>query len=133
MQTSLLCTKWSKTLLTIELRFIFGWNKFLFVYQFANYNYCFKFCIRHSLDKNYSIKKLLCIRIAQRHFCTGVTLARSDILVQSDTLARNDTLALSNTLARRDTLARRVTFARRHFSTECHFSTERHFSTINIF
>ena len=40
------------------------------------------------------------LRIAQRHFCTGVTLARIDTLAKSDTLARTDALA------------RRVTFAR---------------------
>ena len=43
--------------------------------------------------------------IAQRTFCTCVTLAQSD------------------------TLARRNTLARRHFSTECHFSKVLYFST----
>ena len=45
------------------------------------------------------------VRITQRHFCTGVTLAWSD------------------TLARRDTLAKRVNFA------QCQSSKERQFYT----
>ena len=53
---------------------------------------------------------LVGVRIAQRQFCTGVTLA------WSVTSARSETLAWNDTVARSDILARTVTFARYHFS-----------------